>query len=179
MWVRSLGQIPGSERFPGDGNGNPLQYSCLENSMDRVAYSPCGRKELDTTEHKCLTLQRIGHFLKTSLVFSIVLFSSISLHCSLKKAFLSLLAIPWNSAFNWVYLSFFPLPLASPLFSSQLLVKPPQTTICLFAFLFPGDGLDPCLLYRVTNLCPQFLRHSIRSNPLNLFVTFTVQSLGI
>ena len=30
--------IPGSGRFPGEGNGNPLQYSCLENSMDRGAW---------------------------------------------------------------------------------------------------------------------------------------------
>ena len=30
-----LGSIPGSERSPGEGKGNPLQYSCLENSMDR------------------------------------------------------------------------------------------------------------------------------------------------
>ena len=30
-----LGSIPGSGRSPGDGNGNPLQYSCLENPMDR------------------------------------------------------------------------------------------------------------------------------------------------
>ena len=29
-----LGLIPGSERSPGEGHGNPLQYSCLENSMD-------------------------------------------------------------------------------------------------------------------------------------------------
>ena len=29
-----LGLIPGSGRIPGEGNGNPLQYSCLENSMD-------------------------------------------------------------------------------------------------------------------------------------------------
>ena len=29
------GLIPGSGTFPGEGNGNPLQYSCLENSMDR------------------------------------------------------------------------------------------------------------------------------------------------
>ena len=28
------GSIPGSGRSPGEGNGNPLQYSCLENSMD-------------------------------------------------------------------------------------------------------------------------------------------------
>ena len=32
------GLIPGSGRFPGEGNGNPLQYSCLENSMDRGAF---------------------------------------------------------------------------------------------------------------------------------------------
>ena len=30
-----VGSIPGSGRSPGEGNGNPLQYSCLENSMDR------------------------------------------------------------------------------------------------------------------------------------------------
>ena len=32
-----LGLIPGSGRSPGEGNGNPLQYSCLENLMDRGA----------------------------------------------------------------------------------------------------------------------------------------------
>ena len=33
-----LGLIPGSRRSPGEGNGNPCQYSCLENSMDRGAW---------------------------------------------------------------------------------------------------------------------------------------------
>ena len=47
---------------------------------------------------------------KCLLSISILLFSSISLHCSFKKAFWSLLAILWNSAFRWVYLSFSPLP---------------------------------------------------------------------
>ena len=32
--ARDLGSIPGLERSPGEGNGNPLQYSCLENPMD-------------------------------------------------------------------------------------------------------------------------------------------------
>ena len=32
------GSIPGSERFPGGGHGNPLQYSCLENPVDRGAW---------------------------------------------------------------------------------------------------------------------------------------------
>ena len=50
--IRSMGLIPGSGRSPGEGNGNPLQYSCLENSMDRGAWWATVREiaELDTTE---------------------------------------------------------------------------------------------------------------------------------
>ena len=56
-----LGLIPGSRRSPGEGKGNPLQYSYLGNPMGRVAwwatYSPWGHKVLDTTEqlsmHAC------------------------------------------------------------------------------------------------------------------------------
>ena len=51
--VGDPGSIPGLGRSPGEGNGNPLQYSCLENSMDGGAwwaYSPWGHKELDTIE---------------------------------------------------------------------------------------------------------------------------------
>ena len=36
--VRDLGSIPGLGRSPGGGHGNPLQYSCLENPMDREAW---------------------------------------------------------------------------------------------------------------------------------------------
>ena len=36
--IGDAGLIPVSERSPGSGNGNPLQYSCLENSMDRGAW---------------------------------------------------------------------------------------------------------------------------------------------
>ena len=45
-------QSLGGEDSPGEGNGNPLQYSCLGNPMDGrlVGYSPCGRKESDKTE---------------------------------------------------------------------------------------------------------------------------------
>ena len=42
----------------------------------------------------------------------------------------------------------------SLLFFSQLFVRPPQTAILLFCISFPWDGLDPCLLYNVKNLCP-------------------------
>ena len=49
-----LGLIPGSGRSPGEGNGNPLQYSCLENPHGQrslAGYSPCGHKESDTTDN--------------------------------------------------------------------------------------------------------------------------------
>ena len=36
--IREVGSIPGSGRSPGGGNGNPLQYFCLENPMDRGAW---------------------------------------------------------------------------------------------------------------------------------------------
>ena len=46
------GSIPGSGRSPGEGNGSPLQYSCLEIPTDKghlVGYRPWGRKESDMT----------------------------------------------------------------------------------------------------------------------------------
>ena len=49
-----LGLIPGSGRSPGEGNGNPLQYSCLENPMDRGAWQ--------ATVHG---VTRVGHDLVT------------------------------------------------------------------------------------------------------------------
>ena len=50
MWDPGL--IPGMGRLPGEGNGNPLQYTCLENSMDGGAWwaTVHGVAELDTTE---------------------------------------------------------------------------------------------------------------------------------
>ena len=51
---RDKDSILGSGRSPREGNGNSLQYSCLENPMDngawRATYSPWGCKELDTTD---------------------------------------------------------------------------------------------------------------------------------
>ena len=52
--VGDLGSIPGSGRSPGEGNGNPLQYSCLENPMDRGAWR--------ATVH---VVARVGHDLAT------------------------------------------------------------------------------------------------------------------
>ena len=55
--ARDLGSIPGLGRFHGEGNGCPLQYSCLENSMDRVAWwaTVHGHTESDMTELLSLT----------------------------------------------------------------------------------------------------------------------------
>ena len=59
-YIRDGGSIPGSEIFLGEGHSNPLQYSCLENPMDRgawqatvhgVAKSRTGLKQLSTHTH--------------------------------------------------------------------------------------------------------------------------------
>ena len=74
-------------------------------------------------------------FLKASLVFLILLLSSISLHWSLKKPFFSLLAILWNSAFKWIYLSFSPLFFTSLLFPA-ICKASSDSHFAFFAFLF-------------------------------------------
>ena len=51
--IRDAGMISGWGRSPGEGNGNPLQYSCLENPMDRGAWQAAvheSHKEWDMTE---------------------------------------------------------------------------------------------------------------------------------
>ena len=50
--ARDMCLIPGSGRYPGERNGNPLQYSCLGNSMDREAWQAVVHRvaRLDTTE---------------------------------------------------------------------------------------------------------------------------------
>ena len=113
-------------------------------------------------------------FLKRSLVFPILLFSSVSLHWSLRKAFLSLLAILWNSAFRWVYLSFSPLPFTYLLFSA-ICKASSDNHFAFLHFFFLGMVL-------ITAFCTMSWTSahsssgtvSIRSNPLNLFVTSTV-----
>ena len=109
-------------------------------------------------------------FLKRSLVFPILLFSSMSLHCSLRKALLSLLAILWNSAFKWVYLSFSLLSFPFLLFSANYKASSDN----YFAFFFLEDNFDHCLLYNIMSLHPHFFSHSVRSNRLNLFVSSTI-----
>ena len=56
--IRDMGSIPGSGRSPGEGIGNPLQYSCLKNSRDRGAWQAAvhGVIKSDTTEQLTLSL---------------------------------------------------------------------------------------------------------------------------
>ena len=77
--VGDLDSIPGLGRSLGEGNGNPLQYSCLENPCGQrrlAGCSPWGREALDTTQH---TTQRL------STVYSIMCALQLQLHFYKKK----------------------------------------------------------------------------------------------
>ena len=113
-------------------------------------------------------------FLTRSLVFRILLFSSISLHWLLRKPFLSLLAILWNSVFRWIYLSFHPLPFTSLLFSAICKASSDNHFVFLhFFFLGMVLIISSCMTLQTSNHSSSGTL-SIRSNPLNLFVNYTV-----
>ena len=61
------GSVPGLGRYPGEGNGNPLQYSCLENSMDRGTWwaTVNGLQRVGMAERLTLSLSK--QFLKEML----------------------------------------------------------------------------------------------------------------
>ena len=66
-----MGSIPGSGRCPGEGNGNPLQYSCLENSMDRGAWWGCKRlghvQQLNNNNLQAQTYKLVGGGLECTI----------------------------------------------------------------------------------------------------------------
>ena len=126
--------------------------------------------------HPCMKCSfDISNFLektrKISLVFPILLFSSTSLHCLFRKAFLSLFAILWNSAFKWVYLSFSPLLLAS-LLCTVLCKASSDNHFAFLHFFFQRMVLIPafCTMSQ-TSIHSSSGTLCIRSNPLNIFVT--------
>ena len=88
------GLIPGSERSPGEGNGNPLQYSCLENPMDRGAWQP--RVHGLTKSHTPLTLSLLRTTTSLHSIFKV--FS-----CAVLSALLEMeipnLSHSWSSSF--------------------------------------------------------------------------------
>ena len=58
------GSVPGSKRHPGEGNGNPVQYSCLENLMDRGAWQAA-----------VMGSQRVGHDSATNTLIGFMNFT--------------------------------------------------------------------------------------------------------
>ena len=98
-----------------------------------------------------------SNFLEEISRFPILLFSSISFHWSLRKAFLSLLAILWNSHSNGYIFSF--LLCFWLLFFSQLFLRLPQTAILLFYITF--SWVRSCSLSAVQCHGPLFIRHSV------------------
>ena len=114
---------------------NWLSEEALQIAVKRRESKSKGEKERYT--HLNAEFQRIARRVRKP--------SSISLHWLLRKAFLSLLAVLWNSAFKWEYLSFSPLLFASLLFTA-ICKASPDSHFAFLHFFFLVDGLDYCLL---------------------------------
>ena len=61
--TRDVGSIPGSGRSPGGGHGNPLQYSCLKNPMDRGAW----KATVHRVAKSCTGLKRLSTHIKIQI----------------------------------------------------------------------------------------------------------------
>ena len=103
--------IPGSGRPPGEGNGNSLQYSCLQNPMERslAGYSPWGCKELDTTESLRVLSEHIfthtsTHFCQLCPVFTF------SFHILAHLPDKILLTVPSNPIHQFIHSMLLQLP---------------------------------------------------------------------
>ena len=95
-------------------------------------------------------------------------------HWPLRKAFLSLLAMLWNSAFKWVCLSFSALPVASLLFSAICKASSDNYFAFLHFFFLGMVLITASCTMSWTSICSFSGTLSIRSNPLNLIVTPTI-----
>ena len=100
------------------------------------------------------------------------MFCTISLHWSLRKAFLPLLANLWNSAFKWVYVSFSPLPFTSHLFTA-ISKASSDSHFGFLHFFFLGMVLIPASCTMSWNSINSSSGTISDLIPLNLFVTST------
>ena len=121
--VRDLGSIPGLGRFPGEGNGNPLQYSCLENPTDGGAW--CRLLSMGS--------QRVGHDWTTSLSLSPSWVSSPASH-----------SIPLGRHRAWGW---------TPRVIQQLSILRVKAHICQCSFFSLSHPLLPRLYPQVCSLC--------------------------
>ena len=76
--VGDPGSIPGLGRSPGEGNGYPLQYSCMENSKQRslVGYSPWAHEEFGTTERLTVSLQCPKRLRLFKIIIIVIIFKN-------------------------------------------------------------------------------------------------------
>ena len=124
--------------------------------------------------HLCMKYSLgISNFLEeiSTLPHSIVFLYFFAL--TTEEGFLVSPSILWNSAFNWVYLSFSPLPLASLLFSAICKASSNNHFVFLHFFFFGMVLITASCTVSWTSIHCSSGSLSIKSNPLNLFVTYT------
>ena len=108
-----LGLIPGSGRASGEGNGNPLQYSCLENPMDRGAWkatvhgvAKSWTQLSDFTSLSLLQKSMLIRFLHTFFWSTMYTSLPIIYHfCFIKRASLDIYNAIWVQSSSWIFMT--------------------------------------------------------------------------
>ena len=134
--------------------------------------------QIKETVNSSLAKGSAGWLLPLPLSDNVHLWSIIK-HCSLKKPFLSLLAILRNSAFNWIYLSLFPLLFTSLHFSTICKASSDNHFAFLLFFFFGMVLFTASCTILWTSIYSSSGTLLTRSSPLNLFLTSTANSYGI
>ena len=97
LQCRDAGSVPGSRRSPGEGNGNPLQYSCLGNPMDREAWQATVHgvaKSQTRLSNKTTTICQMAGNRIFNVYFSLILFSFLDVSSSLSTLYF--ITLPWQ-----------------------------------------------------------------------------------
>ena len=98
--IRDAGLIPGSGRYPGGGHGNPLQYSCLENPMDRGAWwatVKCQTRLKQLSMHALAISFTYGDVYKSMLLYFYDIFI---LFCAFYKVYIIIMSKLFNLRVN-------------------------------------------------------------------------------
>ena len=166
--IRDAGSIPGPGRSPGEGHDNPLQYSCLENPMDREAWwtTVCGLKRVRHNWRDCACTRTCAHTHTHTLLYG---FSHFLTHLSLElsslkvhlKCSLYSLKVHWIPTLSHVVYTLFNTRNPRNVDVPFPEVSIPSNFVMITFLIFLSSTIHMCMCVLVAQSC------STRCNPMD------------